>query len=131
MYKLDNRNAPFFFRLGLAIQLGAVGALAAVVLTERASLWSVVPFIVVMMSSLGLVGPAGSARYMGFFTQLAGSASSVYTTMMFSFGGVLGALTGVLYDGSLVPIVAVMLVSAIIANVIGLTLPTKAEPPAG
>ena len=64
-------------------------ALTAVALTGRTSLWTVVPFIVLMMSSLGLVGPAGSARYMGFFTQLAGSASSVYTTMMFSFGGLL------------------------------------------
>ena len=61
-----------------------------------------------MVSTLGLIGPAGSARYMGFFTQLAGSASSVYSTMMFSFGGILGALTGALADGTLVPIVLVM-----------------------
>jgi DHA1 family bicyclomycin/chloramphenicol resistance-like MFS transporter len=131
MHKLDNRNAALYFRLGLSIQFVAVGALAAVVLTHRASLWTVVPFIVLMMASLGLVGPAGSARYMGFFTQLAGSASSVYTTMMFSLGGLLGALTGLLYDGSLVPIVAVMAVATIVSNVIGLTLPTRAESSAG
>jgi DHA1 family bicyclomycin/chloramphenicol resistance-like MFS transporter len=131
MYKLDNRNAALYFRLGLLVQLVAVAALAAVVLTGRSSLWTVVPPIVLMMSSLGLVGPAGSARYMGFFTQLAGSASSVYTTMMFSFGGLLGALTGVLYDGSLVPIVAVMVISTIVSNLIGLTLPARAAPPAG
>jgi DHA1 family bicyclomycin/chloramphenicol resistance-like MFS transporter len=131
MYKLDARNAALYFRLGLAIELVAVTALTAVVLTDRTSLWTVVPFIVLMMSSLGLVGPAGSARYMGFFTQLAGSASSVYTTMMFSFGGLLGALTGLLFDGSLVPIVAIMVVATIASNVIGLTLPARAEPPAG
>lgn len=131
MYKLDSRNAAFYFRLGLSVQFVAVAALTAVVLTGRESLWTTVPFIVLMMSSLGLVGPAGSARYMGFFTQLAGSASSVYTTMMFSFGGLLGALTGVLYDGSLVPIVAVMGVSTVVSNLIALTLPTRAAPPAG
>jgi hypothetical protein len=50
--------------------------------------------------------------------------------MMFSFGGVLGALTGFLYDGSLVPIVIVMVFAAIVSNVIGLTLPARADPPA-
>jgi MFS transporter, DHA1 family, multidrug resistance protein len=131
MHKLDSRNVAFYFRLGLFVQFAAVAVLGVVVLTGHASLWTVVPFIVLMMSTLGIVGPAGSARYMGFFTQLAGSASSVYTTMMFSFGGVLGALTGVLYDGSLVPIVAVMVISTIVANLIGLTLPVRSAPPAG
>jgi DHA1 family bicyclomycin/chloramphenicol resistance-like MFS transporter len=131
MRKLDNRNAPFYFRLGLAIQFFAVAGLVAVVSSGNASLWTIVPFIVVMMSTLGLVGPAGSARYMSFFTQLAGSASSVYTTLMFSLGGLLGALTGVLYDGSLVPIVAVMAAATVLSNSIGLTLPARADPPSG
>ena len=33
---------------------------------------------------------------MGFFRELAGSASSVYTTMMFLLGGMFGWLSGVL-----------------------------------
>jgi DHA1 family bicyclomycin/chloramphenicol resistance-like MFS transporter len=67
---------------------------------------------------------------MGFFNQLAGSASSVYTTMMFSLGGLLGALTGLLYDGTLLPVVAVMAVSSVLANAVGLPLPTNVPPPA-
>ncbi len=122
MRKLGSHNAPRFFRRGLTIQVCAVAGLLAVVLSGHASLWTVVPFIIVTVSTLGLIGPAGSARYMGFFTQLAGSASSVYSTMMFSFGGVLGALTGVLADGTLVPIVIVMAAATTVANLIGLTL---------
>jgi DHA1 family bicyclomycin/chloramphenicol resistance-like MFS transporter len=122
MRKLRSDNAAVFFRRGLVLQICAVGALLAVVLSGAATLWTVVPLIVLMMSTLGLVGPAGSARYMGFFQNLAGSASSVYTTMMFAFGGMLGALTGFLYDGSLLPVAAVMAVASGIANAFGLTL---------
>jgi DHA1 family bicyclomycin/chloramphenicol resistance-like MFS transporter len=130
MRNLHPHNAATIFRRGLTIQICAVAGLTAVVLGGYASLWTVVPFIIVMVSTLGLIGPAGSARYMGFFSQLAGSASSVYSTMMFSFGGVLGALTGLLADGTLVPIVVVMAAATTIANVIGFTLPRSADPPA-
>jgi MFS transporter, DHA1 family, multidrug resistance protein len=126
MRNLNSHNAPVFFRRGLTVQIVAVATLLAVVLGGFASLWTVVPAVVVMMSTLGLVGPAGSARYMGYFQRLAGSASSVYTTMMFALGGVLGAVTGVLYDGTLLPVVAVMAVSSLLANAIGLRLPLSA-----
>jgi len=125
MRRLTTDNAAVFFRRGLTIQVCAVGGLVIVVLTGHAALWTVVPFIVLMVSTLGLIGPAGSARYMGFFTQLAGSASSVYSTMMFSFGGVLGALTGILADGTLAPIVLVMAAATATASLIGLTLGSR------
>jgi DHA1 family bicyclomycin/chloramphenicol resistance-like MFS transporter len=125
MRRLGPHNAAFYFRCGLSIQLAAVVALAVVVATGSDSLWSVVPLIVVIMSMLGLVGPAGSARYMAFFDELAGSASSVYTTLMFSLGGLLGTLTGVLNDATLSPIVGVMLCAALTANAIGLGLPAR------
>jgi DHA1 family bicyclomycin/chloramphenicol resistance-like MFS transporter len=127
MRRLQTHNAPTFFRRGLTIQACAVAGLAVVVLSGHASVWTVVPFIILTVSTLGLIGPAGSARYMGFFSQLAGSASSVYSTMMFSFGGILGALTGVLADGTLVPIVLVMASATAIANLIGLTLPAAVD----
>jgi DHA1 family bicyclomycin/chloramphenicol resistance-like MFS transporter len=63
---------------------------------------------------------------MGFFHKLAGSAASVYTTLMFSLGGILGAVTGLFYDGTLLPIVAVMLAASLLANAIGLSLPKSA-----
>jgi DHA1 family bicyclomycin/chloramphenicol resistance-like MFS transporter len=123
MKRLGPHNAAAFFRRGLAMQLVAVVALVTVVASGHAHLWTVVPFIVVMMSALGLVGPAGSSRYMSSFHKLAGSAASVYTTLMFSLGGVLGALSGVFYDGTLLPIVGVMLGASLLANTIGLSLP--------
>jgi hypothetical protein len=65
---------------------------------------------------------------MGFFRELAGSASSVYTTTMFLLGGTAGWLSSVLNDGSLVPIVAMMLGASLMANAISWSLPRQAPP---
>jgi DHA1 family bicyclomycin/chloramphenicol resistance-like MFS transporter len=125
MRRLTSSNAGTFFRNGLRIQIAAVVLLLLVAVGGAATLWNVVPLIVLMMSTLGLVGPAGSARYMGYFAELAGSASAVYTTMMFALGGVLGALVGVLYDGTLLPMIAIMAAASTIANLIVWTLPQR------
>lgn len=121
MRHLRPENSARLFRIGLRVQLVSIGALAIVVVTGAASLWTVVPLLVVTMSTLGLIAPAGSSTFMSFFTRLSGSAASTYTTLMFGFGGLFGALTGVLYDGSLLPLVATMALASVIANLISLT----------
>jgi DHA1 family bicyclomycin/chloramphenicol resistance-like MFS transporter len=128
MKRLKAHNAGYFFRAGLTVQIVAVTSLLALALTGQASLWTVLPLIVVTVSTLGIVGPAGSSRYMSFFTQLAGSASSVYTTLMFLLGGALGWVAGSLTDGSLVPVFATMLASSVTANLIGWRLPVRVAP---
>jgi DHA1 family bicyclomycin/chloramphenicol resistance-like MFS transporter len=128
MRRLTSGNAATLFRAGLRIQLSAVALLLLVVASGAAGLWTVVPLIVIMMSTLGLVGPAGSARYMGFFGELAGSASSVYTTLMFSLGGMLGWLVGVFYDGTLLPMIGVMAGASVTANLIALTMAARRSP---
>jgi len=128
MWRLKSHNAGLFFRTGLTIQVLVVAVLLLVVMTGFATLATVVPLIVLTVSTLGLVGPSGSTRYMGFFRDLAGSASSVYTTLMFLLGGIFGWLSGVLNDGSLVPIVAMMLGASLTANLISWRLPRHAVP---
>jgi len=128
MWRLKSDNAGAFFRVGLTLQLVIVVGLVSVVASGSAALPTVVPFIVLAVSTLGLVGPAGSSRYMGFFRELAGSASSVYTTMMFLFGGTLGWLSGLLNDGTLLPIAAMMLGASLAANAISWGLPRRLAP---
>ena len=128
MWRLKSDNAGTFFRVGLTVQLVIVASLLAVVASGHAVLLTVVPFIVLAVSTLGLVGPAGSSRYMGFFRELAGSASSVYTTMMFLLGGTLGWLSGLLNDGTLEPIAVMMLVASLTANAISWGLPRRLAP---
>ncbi len=127
MWRLRSDNAGTFFRFGLTIQALVVASLVAVVTTGHASLPLVVPFIVLAVATLGLVGPSGSSRYMGFFRELAGSASSVYTTMMFVLGGTFGWLSGVLNDGTLLPVAAMMLCATLTANAISLGLPRRID----
>lgn len=131
MWRLKSHNAGTFFRAGLTLQVVIVAGLLAVVAAGRPALWVVVPFIVLAVSTLGLVGPAGSSRYMSFFGELAGSASSVYTTMMFLLGGTFGWLSGVLNDGTLLPIAALMLAASGAANAISLRLPRSDAAGAG
>jgi DHA1 family bicyclomycin/chloramphenicol resistance-like MFS transporter len=128
MWRLKGDNAGTFFRVGLTVQLVIVASLLAVVASGHAVLLTVVPFIVLAVSTLGLVGPAGSSRYMGFFRELAGSASSVYTTMMFLLGGTLGWLSGLLNDGTLGPIAVMMLAASLTANAISWGLPRRLTP---
>lgn len=123
---LDRRNAGTFFRRGLRIQVLGVSALLASVLLGLDSLWVVVVPLVVAISMLGLVNPSGSSRYMGFFNKLAGSASSVYTTLLFGGGAGLGALTSLMFDGTLLPIAAVMFMASLSANLLASTLPDAA-----
>jgi DHA1 family bicyclomycin/chloramphenicol resistance-like MFS transporter len=130
MWRLGSHNAGSFFRTGLTIQITGVALLMVVVLSGNPPLGLVVALIVMTVSTLGLVGPSGSTRYMGFFRELAGSASSVYTTMMFFLGGACGWLSGALNDGSLVPIVGMMLAASLTANAISWGLPRRAPPPA-
>jgi DHA1 family bicyclomycin/chloramphenicol resistance-like MFS transporter len=128
MWRLKGGNAGIFFRVGLTVQLVIVASLLTVVLSGHAALLTVVPFIVLAVATLGVVGPAGSSRYMGFFGELAGSASSVYTTMMFLLGGTLGWLSGLLNDGTLQPIAAMMLAASLTANAISWGLPRRLAP---
>ncbi len=132
MRRLTSGNSGFWFRAGLRTQLVATALMLAFTAAGFASIWVFVPLMVVTMATLGFIGPGGSARYMSFFRELAGSASSVNTTLGFALGGLLGAVTSELNDGTLLPMVAVMALAAIGANFVTWSVPTspvkRAEP---
>lgn len=121
MRRLTAARAPRFFRVGLATQLTAVSVLAAGVLAGAPSIWLVVVPVAVVLSCFGLVGPSGSSLYMGHFDRLAGSASALYTTLLFSSGAVFGAISGRFFDGTLWPMAMTMLVASVLANAFAFT----------
>jgi MFS transporter, DHA1 family, multidrug resistance protein len=116
MRRLKPANAPRFFRFGLLLQLTAVAALLGGVLAGAPSIWFVVVPVAVVVSCFGLVGPSGSSQYMSHFDKLAGSASSLYTTLLFSSGAIFGAISGHYFDGTLLPMAATMFVASLAAN---------------
>ena len=54
----------------------------------------------------------------GYFKQLSGSAASLFTVLMFALGSSLGALTSLLFDGSLLPMASMMLLATTVSNVL-------------
>jgi DHA1 family bicyclomycin/chloramphenicol resistance-like MFS transporter len=118
MKTLTDSKAPRYFRRGLHLQLFGVICLLLVVLLGPWSIWLVVACIGIIVASFGLTGPAGSAEYMRNFDTLAGSAASLYTTLMFAMGAILGLVSGAFFDGSLRPMVFVMIVASVGANVL-------------
>jgi DHA1 family bicyclomycin/chloramphenicol resistance-like MFS transporter len=117
--KLLRRKDPRrMFRFGCAIQWFAVAALFGIALTGWVSIYAVLPLIMIGVGSIGLINPAGNAVYMGYFKRLSGSAASVFTTLMFFIGSGLGALTSVFFDGSLVPMTAMMFLATTLSNLL-------------
>ena len=88
------------------------------VLAGWATIWVIVPLIMLGIGSVGLINPAGNAVYMGYFKQLSGSAAALFTVLMFALGSTLGALTSVMFDGSLLPMAAMMLLATTVSNVL-------------
>jgi len=116
MRHLTPEIAPRQFRIGLAVQLCAALFLAAVVVLGVHSIWFVVISIAVIVGSFGLAGPAGSSQYIRHFGALAGSASSLYTTLMFGLGSVFGVVSGFFFDGTLRPMALTMLAASVVSN---------------
>jgi len=113
--RIDPRR---IFRAGCALQWIAVSALFAATLLDRLSITLFVPLIMVGVGCIGLINPAGNAIYMAYFKRLSGSAASVFTTALFVIGSGLGALTSVFFDGSLLPMIALMFVASSISNLL-------------
>jgi len=121
MRRLNTNSAPQFFRYGLLIQICSVTFLLLAVLAGAPSIWLVVLPVAVIVSCFGLIGPSGTSQYMSHYGALAGSASSLYTTMLFSSGAIFGAVSGVFFNGTLLPMAVTMFVASLIANALAFT----------
>lgn len=126
MRTLTETRAPSYFRAGLRMQFVGVAVLFVAALFGPWSIWVIVAAMTFVVASLGLTGPAGSAQYIRNFDKLAGSAASLYTTLMFALGAVLSGVSGLLFNGTLKPMAFVMIAGSTAANLIALRL--KPEP---
>lgn len=86
----------------------------------NSALTAVLIFITVVMN--GSITPTVSARFINFFDEEAGSAASLSTTISFGFGAIIGAIAALLSKHSLTPVFGTMLVSALIAFFILLSI---------
>jgi MFS transporter, DHA1 family, multidrug resistance protein len=116
MRRLTSTNAPTFFRFGLALQATGVVCIVGFVLAGAHSIWEMVVPVAMILAAFGFTGPAGSSQFIRNYDRLAGSASSLYTTLLFSTGAIFGAVSGVFFDGTLRPMAFTMLAATVLAN---------------
>ena len=128
--RLIRRLPPYLlFRLGRGIQLVFFIALATLVLVaDEIPVLLFTPLLAISMGVNGLIGPAVSGLYLTQFKRLVGSASSLMGITMFLIGGVLGAFSGFLHDGTLKPMIYTMIAAIVVGNLIlsGIPRPERA-----
>ena len=127
---LRNRNliqASRFYRLGHWLQLGSTLILLVSVLLFEPPLWYFVVVLACSLGCIGIVGPSGSGVYLASFDRLSGSASALLTVGMFLFGSVLGVVAGFFRTGDLIPMVAAIFGSSLIANLLIASIPRATE----
>lgn len=126
--RVVRHTQPFkIFQVGRLAQLTAVSLLALTTLVEPTNLWLFAPALALVIGCTGLVGPSISGLYLANFSKLAGSAGALASMATFGFGGVLGAISGALYDGTLRPVALIMLAAIVVANLIARTIPAPLE----
>lgn len=122
--RLVRQVAPYrLFRAGLLLQLCAITALSIVVFFTTPNVLVFTPLLALVIGSTGLINSTLSGLHLANFKKLAGSAGALMSMATFSFGAALGALSSLFNNGTLVPVVGVMLFSVTAANLIARTTP--------
>ncbi|MFL5800486.1 MAG: Bcr/CflA family multidrug efflux MFS transporter [Roseiflexaceae bacterium] len=99
----------------LAIYATAALLLALVAATGFGGLLGLLPPLFVCVASVGLVGPNTTAAAMAPHGQIAGSASALLGTLQFVVGAGAGALVGVLYNGTALPMAGIIAICGVAA----------------
>ncbi|WP_337661790.1 Bcr/CflA family multidrug efflux MFS transporter [Actinoalloteichus sp. AHMU CJ021] len=107
--------------------LGAI-ALLVVVTTDVLGLAGVLPALFLVVSSIGLVMPNGTTLALADHPDAAGSASALLGMLQFTLGGLAAPLVGLGGSGSAVPMALVMVLTALAALGVFLTLTRGRRP---
>ncbi len=111
------------FCISISVQTILVVLMAILTWTETLTLTLAVPLVILSVGCVGVSNPAGMTRFMAMFPpHRGGSAAAIQTVSMFALGSGMGALGSVFYDGSLKPVLAVMLISVAISMTLLTTL---------
>jgi len=74
--------------------------------------------IMLFLSCQGFIFPNSAALAMAPFTKLAGSASAVMGSMQMAMGSLASALVGIFFNGTMIPMVVIMLVFSMIGYIV-------------
>lgn len=114
MLKRYRALSVFIFTIVLQALLVVVFTLLA--LTQALNLPLAAGLIIIIVSCVGVINPAGATHFMGMFPpQQGGSAAAIQTVSMFVMGSGMGFAGSVFHNGQLTPVAIAMLCSVIIS----------------
>ena len=117
VHLLKNHAAPKIVDRINLVQLFVTLAMIALCFFTTPTLWQVMMGISLILGCHGATSPAASGYFISLYDKNVGSASSLNSTLVFAFGGLIGGLSALLSQGQLTPIFIVMFVSSAIARV--------------
>lgn len=125
IHLLGKRTPQQNLRLGLLIQLVAALSLVLVTALNMASLFIVVPLIMLFTGMIGLITPNAISSLLDYFGHISATATALLGGIQFSCGALAGVMVGLFEVEHLWPMVLTMLGAALVGN-IGVRMLTQA-----
>jgi len=125
IHLLRKRTPQQNLRLGLAVQLVAALGLVLATALNVASLYVVVPLVMMFTGMIGLITPNAISSLLDHFGHISATATALLGGIQFSCGALAGVLVGLFQVEHLWPMVLTMLGAALLGN-IGVRMLTQA-----
>lgn len=113
----------YLFKRGAWIQITSIVLLLFYFLFFDAELWIAAILFAITQASMGLCYPNGVAVFISHYENLAGSATSINLLFVYGAGSILGTIPAFFFNGSLIPVIGVMLASSLACVLIASLIP--------
>ncbi|RUR36129.1 multidrug effflux MFS transporter [Vreelandella populi] len=117
IHLLRKRTPQQNLRLGLTVQLVAALGLVLVTSLNMATLYTVVPLIMLFTGMIGLITPNAISSLLDHFGHISATATALLGGIQFSCGALAGFLVGAFEVAHLWPMVLTMLGASVLGNV--------------
>lgn len=117
IHLLRKRSPQQNLRLGLTIQLIAALGLVIATALNLASLYVVVPLVMLFTGMIGLITPNAISALLDHFGHISATATALLGGIQFSCGAIAGVLVGLFQVEHLWPMVLTMLGAALLGNI--------------
>lgn len=117
IHLLRKRTPQQNLRLGLVIQFIAAAGLVVATALNVASIYVVVPLVMLFTGMIGLITPNAIASLLDHFGHISATATALLGGIQFSCGALAGVLVGVFQVEHLWPMVLTMLGAALLGNI--------------
>ncbi|WP_434985079.1 multidrug effflux MFS transporter [Vreelandella zhaodongensis] len=117
IHLLRHRSPQQNLRLGLSIQLVAAIGLVMATALNIASLYVVVPLVMLFTGMIGLITPNAISSLLDHFGHMSATATALLGGIQFSCGALAGLMVGLFEVEHLWPMVLTMLAAALLGNI--------------